>query len=303
MLYVANTIVRNGVWYAELLGFAGNANGNVSPTLNIVGRKQPLGGAATAVAVDKSGRRYMIGHWFNQIDVWAADSNENSKPIAHFNSSCGNLSFVNLSFVFDRTGNLWVACGGEGENSAIVEFPPLPAGATGGINLTPIREITGSSTKTAVNYPRSIAINPNGQVSIENYSLYTRRRLIFTFDPTENGFAAPRSQLGGDRTLLGVNGYGGISYDSQGRLVACTNLDGVPRLLTFATGAKGNVAPISILSIAGCNGVAVDSQDNVYVAFANSITEYAPVSTGSAKPLRTISGNLTTLSNASSVAF
>ncbi len=74
-------------------------------------------------------------------------------------------------------------------------------------------------------------------------------------------------------------------------------------MLTFAPGANGNVAPISTLSVIGCNGVAVDPQDNIYVTFAGSITEYAAGASGSAQPLRVISGDLTGLSNATSIAF
>ena len=65
----------------------------------------------------------------------------------------------------------------------------------------------------------------------------------------------PSSSSGNDKTQ--IDGKGGISYDSHGQLVVCTNRNNRPRLLTFAPGANGNVAPISILKVAGCKGVAL----------------------------------------------
>jgi hypothetical protein len=107
--------------------------------------------------------------------------------------------------------------------------------------------------------------------------------------------------LGGDRTQ--VDGEGGITYDSQGQLVVCTNRRNEPRILTFARGATGNVAPITTLKVAGCRGVTLDSDDDIYVAFGGSITEYAAGASGTAQPLRVISGNLTGLTNASGIAL
>ena len=74
-------------------------------------------------------------------------------------------------------------------------------------------------------------------------------------------------------------------------------------MLTFAPKANGDVAPISTLKVAGCKGIVLDSQDDIFVASANAITEYAAGASGTAQPLRVISGNLTGLTNALNIAF
>ncbi len=94
----------------------------------------------------------------------------------------------------------------------------------------------------------------------------------------------------------------GIKYDSHGRLVVCSNSH-KPRLLTFARGAHGNVAPIGTLFVPGCSGITLDSEDNIYVAFQDSILVYAAGAVGSTQPIRIISGNLTTLSSAYGISF
>ena len=124
---------------------------------------------------------------------------------------------------------------------------------------------------------------------------------------TAHGHVAPLARLEGFKTELssaGIDDWGvsGIKYDSQGRLLVCTHYL-KPRLLTFAPGANGNVAPISTLFVPGCSGITLDPQDNIYVAFKDSILVYAAGSTGSAQPIRTIRGNRTILSNAGSVSF
>jgi hypothetical protein len=167
------------------------------------------------------------------------------------------------------------------------------------------RSIGGS--KTGLHYLLSIAFNRKGQVSVQesNGRNSGRSNTILTFAENANGNVAPLSRLEGYKTQLSNSGFEGpigIKYDSHERLVVCSNKH-EPRLLTFAPGAHGNVAPISTLFVPGCTGITLDRGDNIYVAFNDSILVYAAGSVGSAKPIRIISGNLTTLSSATSVAF
>jgi hypothetical protein len=309
LLYVANTSTRHGAGYGSVLGFAADATGNVRPAVKISGTNTGLGYFTTSAAVDYSGRLYVSGPNFNSISVWPAGNNGDVKPTASFDVDCDSFSEEPVSFILDGMGNVWVACkastGTDVETGHVLEYPPVAAGATGYIQLTPIREIVGQ--KTGMQRLTSIALNAKGQVSVDNTRGRKQPNLILTFAGTANGNVAPLSRLGGDKTELGGDGYhaygyGGISYDSQGRLVACSN-GRIPQLITFAPGARGNVAPTSTLSIQGCYGIALDSEDNLYVAYTNSIVEYAAGSVGSAKPVRTISGNLTTLSMANSLTF
>jgi hypothetical protein len=318
LLYVANTSTRQGVVYGSVLGFSGDASGNVRPKVKIAGTNTGLSYFTTSAAVDQSGRIYVSGPDFNAISVWPAGSNGDVKPAASFYVDCDTFSDEPVSFVLDGTGNLWVACkasdgmavrrnhGSPSQSGHILEYPPIGAGATGQIQVNPIREIVG--LKTGMQRINSIALDANGHVSVQDFRAANQPSLILTFAATANGNVAPLSRLGGYKTMLGGDnyrayGYGGIGYDSQGRLVACSNYHHVPQLITFAPKARGNVAPASTLSVPGCYGIALDSSDNLYVSFTDSILEYAAGSAESAKPVRTISGNLTTLSTAYSVTL
>ena len=175
----------------------------------------------------------------------------------------------------------------------------MRVGAKGRIPHGIIRKIGGP--KSGLQWVLSIALNGKGQVSVQQSTN------ILTFAATAHGNVAPLSRLEGFKTQLGSAGIddwgvSGIKYDSQDRLVVCTHYL-KPRLLTFAPGAHGNVAPISSLFVPGCSSITLDPQDNIYVAFKDSILVYASGSTGSAQPIRTIRGNRTTLSNAGSVTF
>jgi hypothetical protein len=317
LLYVANTSMRHGAAYGSVLGFAGDAGGNVRPKVKIAGTNTGLRDFTTSAAVDQSGRIYVSGPVFNAISIWPAGSNGDVKPIASFYVDCNTFSEEPVTFVLDGTGNLWVACkasdgmavragGSPSETGHILEYPPVASGATGQLQVNPIREIVGP--KTGMQRVNSIALDANGHVSVQNFRAPKEPSLILTFASTAKGNVAPVSRLGGYKTMLGGDnyrayGYGGIGYDSQGRLVACSNYHHVAQLITFAPKARGNVAPASTLSVPGCYGIALDPNDNLYVSFTNSILEYAAGSTGSTKPVRTISGNLTTLSTAYSPTF
>jgi hypothetical protein len=295
MLYVANPAAQYP-GRGSVLGFTAETNGNVSPTLLIRGLRTRLGGNSESVAIDKLGRLYSTGggEHLNIINVWQSGSSGDTKPIAHF-SYCGWSAPSPMMLTFDRSGDLWVACSDEGGGS-ILEYPPLPADAKGNLDHSYrwIRNVGGTDD---FNDFTAIAVSANGLVSVEN-DFYNS---IVTLGRKENDGSTPLFQLGGDQTQL--DGQGGISYDSQGRLIVCTNANSEPRLLTFAPRANGNVAPISTLSVAGCKGVTLDRQDNIYVVSATAITEYAAGASGSAQPLRVISGNLTGLTNASDIAL
>jgi hypothetical protein len=311
LIYIANEHVKSGRFdHASLLGFPSDASGNVPPVVEIRGDATDMGRygeALLSVAADKSGRLYAVGESPCDIGVWPAGSNGNVKYAAQFPVPCYYPGGPTISFVLDAQGDLWAASW-EGDQkldgdpwTSIIEYPAVPAGATGNIKLEPIRTIVGS--KTGMHEVFGIALNGKGLVSVQATS--GRHSAIFTFATSANGDVAPVSRLGGLKTKLGDAGYSGamgIKYDSLGRLVACSN-GSYPRLLTFAPGAHGNVAPVSTLFVPGCSGITLDSKDNIYVAFQDSILVYAAGAVGSAKPIRIISGNLTTLSSAYSIAF
>ncbi len=296
MLYVTNPASQDP-GEGSILGFAPNANGNVSPIVRIAGNRTRLGYDSASIAIDKLGRLYSTGtaHFQNDVYIWPPGSNGGTKPLTILSVSCGSISVYPMVLAFDRTGHLWVACSSD-SGGELDEYPRLPPAVSENITpfFPPLRRIVG--TREFKNFT-SIALNSNAFVSVGEQFLHS----IFTFGTKEHGVATPLFKLGGDKTQ--IDGKGGISYDSHGQLVVCTNRNNRPRLLTFAPGANGNVAPISILKVAGCKGVTLDSQDNVYVTSAKAITEYAAGAMGSATPIREISGDLTGLTNAGSIAF
>ena len=305
MIYVSNVYLR-GRKDNSLLGFASDADGNVAPLVRISGRRAAISSGMSA-AIDKNGRLYMTGNNICDVGVWPAGSNGDVGDAAQFYVRCDNFPAPPVNFVLDDRDHVWAAAyqgaygyGGADPRSSIVEYQPVPAGAAGDIKLRAIRTIGG--TKTGMHKIAAIALSGRGLVSVQRPN-----GTVLTFAATANGNVAPLSVLGGDKTQLaghwvGPLWFGGIKYDSQGRLVACSG-KAKPRILTFAPGAHGNVAPISTLFVPGCFGIALDRYDNIYVSFYNSISVYAAGSTGSAKPIRTIKGKLTTLHTAANITF
>jgi len=301
LLYVENFTIRNEHAYASLLGFDVNANGNVPPVLKIGGKQTQNGqlrGVDTNIATDKSGRVYSTGPNLDAIAVWPAGSNGDVPWTAYFNAGCDTMGVDGIRLALDRAGHVWVACfqGQDPDTSAIFEYPAIPADAKGPITLKWMRKIVG--TKTGLAVISAIALNGKGQVSVETSGA------ILTFADTARGNVAPLSTLSGENTQLAGNaGATGMQYDSLGRIVACNYNYYKPSLLTFAPGAHGNEAPISTLVVPTCSALTLDSQDNIYIGFNNSILVYVAGATGTAQPIRTISGNRTTLSGAGSVSF
>jgi hypothetical protein len=301
MIYVANTFSSNGS-HGSFLGFANDANGNVPPVVKILGKHTEVGewgGVDTSVAVDKRGRFYINSGYEDTVGVWPAGSNGDVKSATSFDVDCDDFTSEPVVIVLDDTGHIWYSCfqgsGGAGgiATSAIYELPRIPTNAAGYNRIRPIRQINGPNT--GLNAISSIALNPKGEVSVEEYS-----GAIQTFAATAKGDVPPLYTLSGYKTRLGD--AGGIRYDSRGRLLACSNKHRA-RILTFAPGARGNVAPISSLFVPGCSGITLDSRDNIYIVSATSIMEYAARATGSANPIRVISGDLTGLTNAWTIAL
>jgi hypothetical protein len=303
LIYVANWSWVNGhARRPALLGFAIDATGNVPPVVRIRGENSGIGVIDTSAGVDNGGRLYIAGPYLCTIGVWPAGSNGDAALAAYFNVDCDSFSHEPIVFTFDARGHLWVASyeGQDPDMSAIYEFPPVPANATGHINLKPIRQIFGS--RTGLQEVSAIALDGRGGVSVEEPG-----SSVLTFADTANGNVAPISRIQGGKTQLNgysntESGYGGIRYDSQGRLVACSD-SSRPSLVTFAPGAHGNVAPVRTLLVPGCLGFALDANDNIYVSYFNSIFVYAAGSVGSTQPVRTITGPLTTLGVSSSATL
>ena len=75
MIYVANPPTQYGD-VGSILAFAGDADGNVNPTVRISGIHTGLGFNSTSVAVDKLGRVFSTGTYpfINFVYMWGAGS-------------------------------------------------------------------------------------------------------------------------------------------------------------------------------------------------------------------------------------
>ena len=111
MLYVTNPASQDP-GEGSILGFAPNANGNVSPIVRIAGNGTRLGYDSASIAIDKLGRLYSTGtaHFQNDVYIWPPGSNGGTKPLTILSVSCGSISVYPMVLAFDRTGHLWVAC-------------------------------------------------------------------------------------------------------------------------------------------------------------------------------------------------
>jgi hypothetical protein len=296
LIYVTDTTANDS---GSVLGFRADAHGNVRPAVRLLGLRTGLGPDSRSVATDSLGRLYVIGGDRNsgKIYIWPPGSNGNVRATAFF-TACRNAAPYFMVLAVDPSDHLWVACRDEGR-AMLLEYPQIRADATGDISsdYPPLRDIEGE--KTGLRWIRTIAFNPKGQVTVN-----TGRRMISTFAQDQNGNGAPVASLGGHKSL--VDGIGSIGYDTQGRLVACTYKSARPPLiLTFARGASGNVEPINIrYGIGFCLNFAFDPRGgNMYTVTPSAITEYAATPPRWARPIRVIHGNLTHLTDASSIAF
>jgi hypothetical protein len=295
LLYVTD-ITADG--RGSIVGFPTDANGNVRPTVRLLGLRTGLGSNSRSVATDSLGRLYATGNDDNsgKIYIWRPGSNGNVRATAFF-TVCRNDAPYWIVLAVDPSDHLWVACR-DGGRAALLEYPQIRADAAGDIgrDYPPLRDIEGENT--GLRLISAIAFNAKGQVSVQ-----TGRRLISTFAKDQNGNVAPVASLGGHKTLL--DGVGSIGYDAQGRLVACTYRGGPPLVLTFARGASGNVDPINILhGINNCEDFAFDPNSGVmYNVVPNTITKYAATNMRWATPIRVIKGNFTHLTDADGIAF
>jgi DNA-binding beta-propeller fold protein YncE len=252
---------------------------------------------------------YVAENLNNSVAVYATGASGNATPLQYIRGTRTKLNTVFDVAVDPNTGNIYVA--NEGNSSVTV----YAAGATG--NVKPVQTIIGAST--GLDFPYGIALGPGSSPSI--YVANHSANSITIYASSAKGDAAPTSTISGSST--GLNGPAGLAVDASGNVyVPNVNTD---TITVYAAGSinpgANNISPMAtITSTSTCKfnkgtigpsinqpyQVALDSESNIYVANSNGpycIAVFAPDASGSAKPIRTITGMATKLSSPDGVAL
>jgi sugar lactone lactonase YvrE len=271
-----------------LTDYALSDNGNVAPLLTL-GQPSKLVGPS-GVAVDTTGRVYVVSSGANSVSEFAPGASATSTPdrtIAGSNTGLTNPTAIAL----DGAGRIYVIS----QTSATVSV--FAAGATG--NVAPIATIAGSST--GLYGPASATVTSSGDLWVANVT----NNSLTEYAPGANGNVAPIAIVAGSSTDL--NSPVGIGQDEHGNLLVA-NLYG-ESIARFAPGAIGNADPIGVIAGGSTmldfpHGVDVDAQGRIYVPnqFGDSISIFAADASGDVAPVATIAGGATGLSGPNSIA-
>jgi 6-phosphogluconolactonase (cycloisomerase 2 family) len=270
------------------------ANGNVAPVQQLSGSNTGLK-YVWGVAVDDAHNIYAANYEGSldpegDLTVYASGSNGNVAPTASIEgTSSGDEMFNPSGIALDAADNIYAT--GYISKSISVYAP----GSNG--TPTPIQYIEGGNTE--ISQPTSLAVAPDGMMYVTNWNTMA----VTVYAPGANGDVAPIRTISGSKT--GIYHPSSVAVDRKGMIYVASAGEGSPAgccVTVYAKDANGDVAPIRSISgsnteIDGPNGIALDSDDNVYVTdyFTNSVTEYVKNANGNVAPIRTISGSSTLL--------
>jgi len=273
-----------------------NGSGNVAPVQRIAGSNTGLDDV-WAVAVDASRDIYAANYSgsissLGDVTVYAAGARGNVAPIATIQGSYGADKMSAPSGIgLDSSGNIYVS--GQDSNSVSV-YPP---GSNG--YAQPTQYIKG--VYTGLYSPDSLAVSGKGTTYVTNWDGHTGSVTIYA--PGASGNVTPVRTISGSNT--GIDNPNAVAVDGKGKVYVSSTPSGSVAgccITVYAKNANGNVAPIR--SIGGPKtqiywpyGIAVDSQDNIYVTQGktNSINVYAKGANGNVAPIRVVSGSRTEL--------
>ncbi len=295
--------------------FSAGANGNVAPSVTIESPTEVS--SPSSVAIDTTGKIYVANgggqenppDGSNHITIYPPGSYANVAEIATIEGDGDNdkpgLSFAEAIAV-DARGRIYVA-----DNYGIVNngrVAVFSAGSHG--NVAPIATITGPKIgdKTGVNNPVGLAFDSASDLYVLNSNGGPDNSgSITVYPPDANGNVAPKAVIANDPKdkQTQFHSPAGMALDSAGNIYVTNNDNNT--VTVYAAGKFGNVAPIKIISgshtgLSQPHGIGIDSDGNIYVSNDGSdntgvdtVTVYAPGSSGDAKPIATISGALTGL--------
>jgi len=291
------------------------SNGNVSPTDTIgddpscctrIGLDNPTG-----IALDSSANIYVTNAGtytgaFDYITIYTAGSASASghyvAPNAVINGVDTGLEAPSAIAV-DSAANIYVTnqAGMFGSSDIITVYP---AGSDG--DTVPDISITGNDT--GLSSPAGIAIDSSGNIYVTNQgSLYGSTDSVVVYPADSVDDAIPQVIIG---SRAGIVAPSGIAEDSAGFVYVVNNgtaSGGIDTVTIYLPGTYANSDPIASIAgiatgLASPNGIAVDSNGDVYVANASggvdgsgSIAVYPAGVTGNGTPIAAIAGANTTL--------
>ncbi len=208
-------------------------------------------------------------------------------------------ALVNIpSIALDSAKNIYTV---DQPSATVFEF----AAGTTGSGVSPIRTITSS----AFSAPYGIAVGPQGAIYVADpMGGPLATGAIDVFSSAQSGNVTPVREITGASSQL--NEPFGIGLDDSGDIWVTNDSNSSaagPSVLEFG---PNSAKPIRVISGAatGLNApvaVAFDSSNNIYVANSqgNSVTVYAPSSSGNQPPTRVISGSATGIVLPQGIAF
>lgn len=279
-----------------------SADGNIAQSRAIHGPKTGLG-LAWGIALDAVGNIYVANHGANAVSVYAADAHGNVAPERVIKGSRTGLDGPS-GIALDADGNIYVANTGHGNTprSSVLVFDETAHG-----DVAPMRTISGANTGLAA--PSAIAFGRAGNLYVADRA----GKCVLVFAPGASGNAVPIRIISGENTL--IYGPSAIAFDSSGNIyLANSTVLPTGSITVYAPGASGNAAPIR--SIYGPNtgldlpsGIALDADDNVYVASRDAesgrgkVTVYTAGASGDVAPIQSILGSKTGLNRPSGIAI
>ena len=262
---------------------AATANGNVAPTVTIIGAAT-LMACPEGITFDSAGTMY-VADCGNSVIEFSAGASGNATPVRHITGLGCPVGVA----IEPSTGNLFV---GDFNLKEILVFAPGANGAA-----VPLRTI--DVTAGGLGHADSLGFDPAGNVWVSDES---NPGNIAAYAPGASGAAVPVFHITGASTNL--EGTLGMTLDPTGKIYA-VNFD-LNNITVFPAGSTGNIAPT--LTVVGAAttlktnyGIALDRNGNEYNTNcgggASDIVTIFPISAnGNMAPARTIGGALTGLS-------
>jgi DNA-binding beta-propeller fold protein YncE len=221
-----------------ILGFAGHAKGNVQPFRRITGEREARLCYGLAVMQGLVGAVNYENYRNNSIATWLKDQNDIDKPSGVISGSSTELDGPS-GLAYDVKGNLYV-CNQRGSSITV-----YPAGIVSG-NIAPTARIAGRLT-TLVR-PILIAIDAEHSTMIVVDQI---NKSIVEFGLSQDGDVKPIAEIRGKLTQ--IHDPQAVAVDGAGYIY----LSEFDKILVFAPGSDGNVAPVQKIQPQGLTGAAI----------------------------------------------